>query len=706
MKSKKIVCILYSIVLIGMNVFVFAIFSNYRMTDKIFHKRVIEVQARQQELVNVSEVHKELLKFANQYHVTIMKYEFLNEKELSIYTTNQQEVLNMKFPYTTWKINVYPFKDLKNVGYGNTFFIDHTTRAIEQKLEQGLSQYGIVKIYTNQQKWQSINNLSVLYLLGFSVLFLLLGFSVYYIYSRKKIALMKYWGYSKVSIIWKINKDIIRFWIFNEMIWLMIWIGVGWKFEGIQKIIEYMSTCILVNLLISIIIFLLAIIINCMILSFEKHISEGEKNGFFSQIKKVSYIVLISVFIAVQLTLSNATNDAQRLKDKQHTLSYWNKTKNIYTINFQGYDSSVAEDSLEARNINDELKNFYQKSKDKIKIFLINSDNYEKESDGRGNQRYEFEYVGDKEEQICSPAGRSIQIDENYLKRNPIQTCNGKAISKLIDYDQNTLNILVPEQYKKYEKKIVKNYKENFYFQKVTIDNYFRKNMNKPKNMLKKDKLSIHIIYVKTNQSYFTYDSDTGNGKNQIIDPIAVIYTGGVDSSCIASMYAGDTVSGSIYFEDNSKKQGRAYRKVEALEQELGIYQFNSVTNIYGQAASNLVIIRQKVMWQSAILLAVILCSIVFITIAVSGYYFSKQQRLLLETLWGYGYMSSIKEIILVLIGINLCTTAVVYIIKHNVVVWYFMIIACIIEIIVTRLEYDYLSKKNLHEKIINGEQW
>ena len=130
------------------------------------------------------------------------------------------------------------------------------------------------------------------------------------------------------------------------------------------------------------------------------------------------------------------------------------------------------------------------------------------------------------------------------------------------------------------------------------------------------------------------------------------------------------------------------------------------MTNIYGQAASNLVIIRQKVMWQSAILLAVILCSIVFITIAVSGYYFSKQQRLLLEALWGYGYMSSIKEIILVFIGINLYTTAVVYIIKHNVVVWYFMIIACIIEIIVTKLEYDYLSKKNLHEKIINGEQW
>ena len=36
------------------------------------------------------------------------------------------------------------------------FFIDHTTRAIEQKLEQGLSQYGIVKIY-NQSTKMAIN---------------------------------------------------------------------------------------------------------------------------------------------------------------------------------------------------------------------------------------------------------------------------------------------------------------------------------------------------------------------------------------------------------------------------------------------------------------------------------------------------------------------------------------------------------------------
>ncbi len=49
---------------------------------------------------------------------------------------------------------------------------------------------------------------------------------------------MKYWGYSKVSIIWKINKDIIRFWIFNEMIWLMTWIELDGSLKEYKKIID------------------------------------------------------------------------------------------------------------------------------------------------------------------------------------------------------------------------------------------------------------------------------------------------------------------------------------------------------------------------------------------------------------------------------------------------------------------------------------
>ena len=58
-------------------------------------------------------------------------------------------------------------------------------------------------------------------------------------------------------------------------------------------------------------------------------------------------------------------------------------------------------------------------------------------------------------------------------------------------------------------------------------------------------------------------DSDTGNGENQIIGSNSIIlYKAEWIHLVLHLCYAGDTVSGSIYFEDNSKKKvGQVYRK-------------------------------------------------------------------------------------------------------------------------------------------------
>lgn len=61
-------------------------------------------------------------------YINYLKYEFLSGKELAIYSTDEQALKHMKFPYSTWKIRTYSFKELRNVGCGNTFFMDdHTT---------------------------------------------------------------------------------------------------------------------------------------------------------------------------------------------------------------------------------------------------------------------------------------------------------------------------------------------------------------------------------------------------------------------------------------------------------------------------------------------------------------------------------------------------------------------------------------------------
>lgn len=77
----------------------------------------------------------------------------------------------------------------------------------------------------------------------------------------------------------------------------------------------------------------------------------------------------------------------------------------------------------------------------------------------------------------------------------------------------------------------------------------------------------------------------------------------------------------------------------------------------------------------------------------------------MLKSLFGYHYLESVKEILIVFGMINIGTTFVVYAIKHNQIVWYFMIFVCVIEFIITKMEYDHLNQKNLEEGIIKGEQ-
>ena len=77
----------------------------------------------------------------------------------------------------------------------------------------------------------------------------------------------------------------------------------------------------------------------------------------------------------------------------------------------------------------------------------------------------------------------------------------------------------------------------------------------------------------------------------------------------------------------------------------------------------------------------------------------------MMQSLFGYHYLESVKEILIVFGMINIGTTFVVYVIKHSRIVWYFMIFVCIIEFVITKMEYDYLNQKNLEEGIIKGEQ-
>ncbi len=47
--------------------------------------------------------------------------------------------------------------------------------------------------------------------------------------------------------------------------------------------------------------------------------------------------------------------------------------------------------------------------------------------------------------------------------------------------------------------------------------------------------LNINIIYTANKQNYFTFDSNTGDKKNNIQDPLAIIYNDTIDTSAIGA---------------------------------------------------------------------------------------------------------------------------------------------------------------------------
>lgn len=154
--------------------------------------------------------------------------------------------------------------------------------------------------------------------------------------------------------------------------------------------------------------------------------------------------------------------------------------------------------------------------------------------------------------------GYSIRVSKNYFKFNPIETVTGQSIENQMVIDDNTLNILVPEQYRQYENNIIQEYQENFYFEKATAANTYNEEAGLPLIDIPKESLNVHIIYVKDGQKYFTYRTDLAmETQNVITDPIVSIYTGNIHIS-----YAHSFMSQFVYFYSEETTEESAYKAI------------------------------------------------------------------------------------------------------------------------------------------------
>jgi putative ABC transport system permease protein len=115
--------------------------------------------------------------------------------------------------------------------------------------------------------------------------------------------------------------------------------------------------------------------------------------------------------------------------------------------------------------------------------------------------------------------GKKVEINENYLSINSIIDINNKQV-EIPEPKKNEINVLVPKKFQEYEKDIKS---------AIELDYEGIYNIKDP------EPVNVNIIYVKNNQSYFTYATNFAQDNNhEIIDPIAVIVNDQFDPAILA----------------------------------------------------------------------------------------------------------------------------------------------------------------------------
>ncbi|MEC2294276.1 DUF1430 domain-containing protein [Bacillus subtilis] len=721
---KKTIYILFILFLLSMNISSY----HYTLNKQVFYTLFSNKQTL---IINYNKGHfksddfiQEIAGFSKKENVNITQYNFLDEKTLNIYASNLKNEPSIKigdrfisnfnktanesdknligtidFPLSTWKIRYFNLNQINNVGLGNRFYISSEDEDVIEQAKKLFSNYGDVSIEENISLNDSaVFSTALLLLALLSMLILFIGILYFVIKNRKQLLLQKLWGYSKTKSLLTFPKlflkplvmiiicgallTVILAFIFNLNDWLSVYVKM------------YMRNALIVTFSM-----MVYTIIVTLILYNNSNISATIKGGIpFKKFQWLSLgfklIITILLFNIFASSLSNLFDLKQRLDNQ----SYWNKTQTIYKTSFADTGLNYSDLKID-RQKNEKVRKLYHELERHKDAFIMDAQNYGILKMNGKTPVYFYTLNTTKENEIYSPSGRSVTISPNYLKVNTIKGINGKTITeKKLTFDQNTLNLLVPKKYAKYKEKILKAYKDQFFFDKVEVDNMYNKEIQQPLNTLKKEQLKIKIIYTQNNQEYFTYNSMLGNNKNNIVDPIAIVFTDNVDSSVIGA-YA----TSSLFFSDASK--GMAYDHIIPYLDKTDTKELiGSAISVY-QELSNQIARIQNQFIQNLIGLAItLILSVAFLISYIWSYYSANAYRLYLKEIFGYSYWARNKSLIM-LSTVSNCLIGICFSIYYKIYELIGLIVLFIgIEMIILYFLSLYLNRKNMN-KILKGDR-
>ncbi|EJR29619.1 DUF1430 domain-containing protein [Bacillus mycoides] len=724
---KKIIAALSLVFFLSVNFFIVNYYSINKENELLF-KDYIVLSIKYNESGNKNSFIKELIEISQKNNVNVAQYVNINENQLNIYATNikndkhikllngkypslnsneyisnkendrfKNNVGNIEFPSTNKKISYFNFEQVKNIGLGNMFYINSDDEDSINAVIELFKRNGTVNISQKSNDPLIPRDINILSLLILTFFCLFTSIIYYTVKQKYSYALKKLFGFSNFHILVKPLKDISFILLGTGILSIIIThIYLRIKHVGFLKsIIGYQSIFLLL------IIIIIILCMSALIRIFQKSdlissLKGNESNKLLRGLLLFGKLIFtMIIFIILGMSLDKQTE----LKNQLSNLTFWDQTKHIYrlTTSDQGQEQNLSLD----RELNNRLVDLYKLLKENKNAFIMDASKYIPLKDTKSETIYAYMSNLKENRPDYGPYGKSVIIDENYLKINPIEFSNGKTIKDHLNSNDDTLNIIVPEKYKSVENEINELYRKYFYMRKVEIYNLNAKSLNIPLSRIQPEDLKVNIVYAKNNQKYFTFDNRLGSiyENHYIKDPIAIIYDGKIDTSSLAS-YA----SRCLYFVDNSNET--AYQNIEPFLKSTNTnILVSEVQSVYTEVNSRINELKNQNNELETILITLYIITLLISVNYIRLYYYHHSYELYLKTLFGYSFYLRNKVVLYENVLINIVCSISIYTFFNNLAILFAGIVVIILDLIVIFLSSNRLNKQNFNNIIKGGNK-
>ncbi|MFV0557681.1 MAG: DUF1430 domain-containing protein [Enterococcus sp.] len=642
---------------------------------------------------------------AQKYNVNLAKYIYSDDEHLTIYSTSknmndQLHVIHDKETITSNKdfiwdgsniqIKINNFSNITETGIDGVYYVhnleDQNVDRFVSELASGLGEIKQENSKTYYLRVIAENILGNYTLVVVFLLFFLVNLSLFFMYllkSTKKITILKLAGFSNWSTIKHLLKEPFVFSIVSSSIALMSVIASYSLFRGGFYNAKNFTLVVIANLLICLLFW--SLMTSTIVASSKKWKINNRIKGqnrqvlglIFNQLLKVSIVIAILMMAIVGIS---KYKELQAYETKQH---YWEKTENIYATQLR----FITNNPEEYRPYEKKLKKFYLDAVENKGLFLIDTKNFEKLE--TINQYVYEANTKNKLEQFISPRGRSIDINLNYLKYNPVYKPNGDKVTEAdIVFDENVWNVLVPEGLKKYEEQLKSNFLDYFSFKKYL----FNDKMKGSKNGLK-----IHIVYVKDKQTYFSYNPAIDSDNLKISLATAIVDTGNVDESEYGSWLSNST------FVKAKDEDGYSYLlpTIKRNHVQSNIQNTIAIYNFQAQEIQNLKYLLNTLYLLSGLL--VILLGFTYYN-SIKLYDEKNKKRIAIQELFGYTTILIYKNYFIFQLILGIVLIAVVGAFYHSALAVELVASFTVLELAITYLICSLSKRKLQINSIIKGE--